>query len=137
MKNKAGRIVSKAKHNTAKREKRLVKAGFFTKKGHFGFVKKTRGGSAAAPAAVPATPSTSTDAVSLAAANAAIKDTLVARHPTTATTSSSSTTAKTGGRRRRKRGTRRYRGGAAYPLSPAPYHGKGIGTSGRFAIGSY
>ena len=39
MQNKAGRIVSKAKHNTAKREKRLVKAGFLTKKGHFGFIK--------------------------------------------------------------------------------------------------
>jgi hypothetical protein len=40
MMNKHGRIVSKAKHNTAKREKRLVKAGYLTKKGHFGFVKK-------------------------------------------------------------------------------------------------
>jgi hypothetical protein len=40
MMNKHGRIVSKAKHNTAKKEKRLVKAGFLTKKGHFGFVKK-------------------------------------------------------------------------------------------------
>ena len=39
MQNKAGRIVSRAKHNTAKREKRLVKAGFLTKKGHFGFIK--------------------------------------------------------------------------------------------------
>jgi hypothetical protein len=39
MKNKSGRIVSKAKHNTAKREKRLVKAGFLTKKGQFGFIK--------------------------------------------------------------------------------------------------
>lgn len=39
MQNKAGRIVSKAKHHTAKREKRLVKAGFLTKKGHFGFIK--------------------------------------------------------------------------------------------------
>ena len=37
--NKHGRIVSKAKHSTAKREKRLVKAGFGTKKGKFGFVK--------------------------------------------------------------------------------------------------
>ena len=34
------RIVSKAKHNTAKREQRLVKAGYLTRKGHFGFVKK-------------------------------------------------------------------------------------------------
>ena len=39
MQNKSGRIVSKDKHNTAKKEKRLVKAGFLTKKGHFGFIK--------------------------------------------------------------------------------------------------
>ena len=39
MQNKSGRIVSRAKHNTAKREKRLVKAGFLTKKGQFGFIK--------------------------------------------------------------------------------------------------
>jgi hypothetical protein len=40
MKNKHGRIVSRRKHNTAKRQKRLVKAGYLTKKGHFGFIKK-------------------------------------------------------------------------------------------------
>lgn len=40
MKNKTGRIVSKSKHNSAKREKRLIKAGYLTKKGQFGFVKK-------------------------------------------------------------------------------------------------
>jgi len=39
MMNKAGRIVSKAKHHTAKKERRLLKAGYGTKKGHFGFVK--------------------------------------------------------------------------------------------------
>lgn len=39
MQNKAGRIVSRAKHSTAKREKRLVKHGYGTKKGVFGFVK--------------------------------------------------------------------------------------------------
>jgi hypothetical protein len=39
MQNKSGRIVSKAKHHTAKKEKRLVKAGFLTKKGQFGFIK--------------------------------------------------------------------------------------------------
>lgn len=39
MMNKNGRIVSKKKHATAKREKRLVKAGFLTKKGKFGYVK--------------------------------------------------------------------------------------------------
>ena len=41
MKNKAGRIVSKAKHMSAKKDKRLVKAGYLTKKGQFGFIKNT------------------------------------------------------------------------------------------------
>ena len=39
MQNKSGRIVSRRKHNSAKREMRLVKHGFGTKKGKFGFVK--------------------------------------------------------------------------------------------------
>ena len=40
MKNKHGRIVSVRKHKTAKKENRLKKAGYFTKKGEFGsFVK--------------------------------------------------------------------------------------------------
>jgi hypothetical protein len=46
--NKWGRIVSRKKHATAKKEKRLQKHGYFAKKGKFGFVKKTmkkRGGS--------------------------------------------------------------------------------------------
>lgn len=37
--NKHGRIVSSKKHTTAKREKRLVKAGYLTRKGKFGAVK--------------------------------------------------------------------------------------------------
>ena len=41
MMNKHGRIVSKRKHTTAKKDKRLVKAGFLTKKGTFGFIKKS------------------------------------------------------------------------------------------------
>ena len=40
--NKNGRIVSKAKHNTAKKEQRLLKHGFGTKKGKFGFVKVSK-----------------------------------------------------------------------------------------------
>ena len=40
MQNKSGRIVSKAKHHTAKKEKRLVKAGYLTKKGQFGFIPR-------------------------------------------------------------------------------------------------
>lgn len=39
MMNKHGRIVSKRKHATAKREKRLEKAGYKTKKGVFGAVR--------------------------------------------------------------------------------------------------
>lgn len=41
VKNKHGRIVSKLKHKTAKKEKRLEKAGFKTQKGKFGWVKGT------------------------------------------------------------------------------------------------
>lgn len=48
--NKNGRVVSRKKHLTAKKEKRLIKAGYGTKKGKFGWVKigksrKQRGGS--------------------------------------------------------------------------------------------
>jgi hypothetical protein len=39
--NKWGRIVSANKYATAKKEKRLEKAGYFAKKGKFGYVKKT------------------------------------------------------------------------------------------------
>ena len=39
MKNKHGRIVSRKMHFTAKKQNRLVKAGYITKKGHFGFIK--------------------------------------------------------------------------------------------------
>jgi hypothetical protein len=41
MMNKWGRIVSRKKHVTAKKEKRLQKYGYFAKKGKFGYVKKT------------------------------------------------------------------------------------------------
>ena len=39
--NKHGRVVSKRKHHTAKKDKRLQKHGYFTKKGQFGYVKKS------------------------------------------------------------------------------------------------
>ncbi len=41
MMNKWGRIVSRKKHATAKKEKRLQKHGFFAKKGKFGYVKRS------------------------------------------------------------------------------------------------
>ena len=37
--NKHGRIVSKDKFNTSRKEMRLVKYGYGAKKGHFGYVK--------------------------------------------------------------------------------------------------
>ena len=39
--NKHGRVVSRKKHLSAKKEKRLEKHGFFAQKGKFGAVKKT------------------------------------------------------------------------------------------------
>ena len=38
--NKNGRIVSRKMHTRAKKDKRLVKAGYLTRKGTFGFIKK-------------------------------------------------------------------------------------------------
>ena len=62
LKNKSGRIVSKAKHNTAKKEMRLKKFGFgpksrkelkrLSKKSHSRRSRKMRGGSALSPAGV-------------------------------------------------------------------------------------
>jgi hypothetical protein len=39
---KRGRWVSRKKHLTAKKEKRLEKHGYFAKKGTFGYVKKEK-----------------------------------------------------------------------------------------------
>ena len=44
IKNKHGEIVSRKKHLTAKKEKRLEKFGYFAEKGKFGFVKKEKTG---------------------------------------------------------------------------------------------
>ena len=40
MMNKRGHVVSKKVYTRAKREKRLEKAGYFTKKGKFGWIKR-------------------------------------------------------------------------------------------------
>jgi len=131
MKNKSGRIVSKAKHNTAKKDKRLIKAGYFTKKGHFGFVKKTRGGA-------PTTPSTSANA--MASQLLAKMPSMPSMPAMPAMPSSNATTMKKGGRRHRSRSRGRRGGGlgASFALSPSSFDGKGVGTSGnavQFAAG--
>jgi len=123
MQNKAGRIVSKEKHSTAKKEMRLVKAGYGSKKGKFGYVKlgkgkskKMRGGSYAANhlGTNPGTTPTST-----ISSNTASTDNKMMP-------SSSMMNMKKGGKsRRHKRG-----GTVNLPLSPSYYDGKGVGTSG-------
>jgi len=40
--NKRGRLVSRKKHLTAKKEKRLEQHGYFAKKGTFGYVKRDK-----------------------------------------------------------------------------------------------
>ena len=156
MMNKHGRIVSRKKHNTAKKEKRLVKAGFLTKKGHFGFIKKgtkrrrhrsrkMRGGADG--------DMDDMDDMSMGMNNMDDESSSDEEEMETMETM--------GGRRRRKmrggtgsavgrgylgapldaalshggrrrRGSRRMRGGMAYggPLSPLAYDGQGVGTSG-------
>jgi hypothetical protein len=42
LKNKHGEIVSRKKHFQAKKDKRLEKAGYFTQKGKFGFVRRSK-----------------------------------------------------------------------------------------------
>lgn len=122
MMNKHGRIVSRKKHNTAKREKRLVKAGYLTKKGQFGFIKKgsrkMRGGTGAPMG---------TGLQGTPAGNAMAGVSQPMPNNATSTNMSAGTMNKKGGRRSRK-----MRGGMAYggPLSPLAYDGQGVGTSG-------
>ena len=115
MMNKHGRIVSRKKHNTAKKEKRLVKAGFLTKKGHFGLVKKGHKGSKKMRGGVGNMAGTSYGSNIIEGAE------IMAPPPKIAPTK--------GGRRGR---SRRMRGGMAYggPFSPSAYDGEGVGTSG-------
>ena len=131
MQNKAGRIVSRAKHNTAKKDNRLVKSGYGTKKGTFGFVKlgvskgkskrkSQKGGLSALSPATYDGKGEGTSGVGLQLYATGV-----------------------GGKRRRKgatckKGSRKQRGGM-YALSPSPYAGEGVQTSGnavQFAAGN-
>ena len=117
LQNKNGRIVSRAKHSTAKKENRLVKAGFGTKKGVFGYVelnKKTktktkskRGGAGNMPSS--GSMGSSGSSSNLMMKNAAIKNQSAGRR----------------GRGRSRRG-----GSGMSALSPSSFNGKGVGTSG-------
>ena len=154
MMNKHGRIVSRKKHNTAKKEKRLVKAGFLTKKGHFGFIKKgtrkyrrhrsrkMRGGADDDEFEEEEIYDEGDNDDEI------VEDKIVEtggkrrRRKMRGGTGSAvgigylgaplDRALVAGGRRRRGNRSRRMRGGMAYggPLSPSAYHGQGVGTSG-------
>ena len=151
MMNKHGRIVSRKKHNTAKKEKRLVKAGFLTKKGQFGFIKKgtrrrrsrkMRGGADG--------DMDDMDGMSMGMNNMDDEsssdeemETMGGRRRRRSMMGGTGSAVGRGylgaplaaalshGGRRRK-GSRRMRGGMAYggPISFSAYDGKGVGTSG-------
>jgi hypothetical protein len=134
MMNKHGRIVSRKKHNTAKKEKRLVKAGFLTKKGQFGFIKKgtrrrrsrkMRGGDDDDMD----DESSSDEEMETMGGRRRGRRSMMGGMNCTSTQMMGSPLA---GGRRRKGSSRRMRGGMAYggPLSPLAYDGKGVGTSG-------
>jgi hypothetical protein len=133
MQNKAGRIVSRAKHSTAKKEMRLVKAGYGTKKGKFGFVKmsngkskKMRGGTtkpmmpnSPTPISIgPGGPTMGIPGIKLGGKRHKRGGYIGGPYTPAAFNSR-------GGSRRRKRG-----GYSSGPLSPSYYDGKGVGTSG-------
>lgn len=137
---KAGRIVSKAKHFTAKKENRLVKAGYGTKKGKFGYVKlgKTkskRGGAGPTTTSSPSsTTGTTTSSPASPSMNSVTSSLLKSTTPS-ATTAMTASVTKGGSRKRRgsrRAGRKHKRGGNGvnYGLSPSSYHGKGVGTSG-------
>jgi hypothetical protein len=143
MMNKHGRIVSRKKHNTAKKEKRLVKAGFLTKKGQFGFIKKgtrrhrsrkMRGGADDDMDDDSSSDEEMGSMGSMGSMGGRRRRRMRGGMNSVSVGDSGSSpfdrALVAGGRRRR--GSRRMRGGMAYggPLSPLAYDGEGVGTSG-------
>ena len=117
MQNKNGRIVSRAKHNSAKKEMRLLKYGFATKKGKFGFVKiapksrKGRRGSRKMRGGMNLSPANVGDNYMLRDVDDMSPETPLNR-------------ALVGGRKRRGSRSRKYKGGTSKPtLNPMPLTG--------------
>jgi hypothetical protein len=146
MMNKHGRIVSRKKHNTAKKEKRLVKAGFLTKKGQFGFIKKgTRRSRSRKMRGGADDEEIMKDEIVEDGANGEIVEEDDYQFPFADSDDMDGGRRRRrrmmGGRRRRGSRSRKMRGGMAYggPMSPSSFHGKGVGTSGvnlQFVAGS-
>lgn len=144
IKNKHGRIVSKKKHSTAKKEKRLVKAGFGTKKGHFGYVmkngktsskksrsRKHRGGMNHNGSSGVASNSQNygNNSDSSSGPTQQQKMMMMQQH-NSSSGSSSGMGSKMGSLKGGKKGRSRKMRGGMYALSPTPYDGKNVGTSG-------
>lgn len=111
MMNKHGRIVSKTKHNTAKKEKRLAKAGYKPKKGTFKiFHKKNKksGGGLSSLSPMPLSATGMTDATEFDPNELDGKTAINISPPTTTSAPAPTETDTTsGGRRHRARHTRR------------------------------
>ena len=151
LQNKNGRIVSRAKHATAKKENRLVKAGFGTKKGVFGYVqlnKKTKTKTKSKRGGAGNMPASGTTGTMGSGSNSVMKMAAVKNMSSKqsggvgnmsgnnnnnsnsmmkmAAVKNTSTTQSAGRRRRRSS-----RGGSGMSaLGPSSYSGKGVGTSG-------
>ena len=139
MMSKNGRIVSKKKHMTAKKEKRLVKAGYGAEKGKFGFVllkkkgkktakrsKKMKGGFSGHLPLAPA----NFEGEAAAMAEPVMEEVADAGKEMESSVDVQEEAGQAGGKRRH---TRRRRGGHSnidMALSPTPYDGQGVGTSG-------
>ena len=136
LQNKHGRIVSRAQHNRAKRENRLVKAGYGTKKGKFGFVllhgKKSRKNKSKSKRGGSGEPEPFTSGDNLAST----------AEPFTGGRKRKGS--RKGGRKGSRKGSRKQRGGVGgqgYALSPASYAGEGQGLNSdsdavQFAAGN-
>jgi hypothetical protein len=140
LQNKHGRIVSRAKHSTAKKDNRLVKSGYGTKKGTFGFVKlnkskSKRGGAGPFGTSAPNTSSNGSSHNNTGSHNNSNSHNSSNTHNKMDTSSGPKlpngppSMNKTGGRRHRGKHSRKMRGGM-YALTPHSYNGKGVGTSG-------
>ena len=125
--NKHGRIVSRKKHNTAKREKRLVKAGYLTKKGHFGFIKKgSKKGSKKRGGGAPNGMPTRTQHVGTQNEGKG----MMMKGGNGMTMHKGMMSKSMGHTMKGGRGTMKMMKGGMYALSPSSYDGQGVGTSG-------
>jgi hypothetical protein len=141
MMNKHGRIVSKDKYTTAKREMRLKKHGYGTKKGHFGFVKKGSRKMHGGMQMYPLSPANISAKGSAIDGSPLLGDGIAGAGITTGDAGSANLqvlAGMAGGAYRSKSKSKSksmYGGMQMYPLSPAPYTSQGNASSGWKFLG--